>query len=139
MSVGETRIILTQPLLGWVGTGTRKVRWTPVRGGQAVTYPESGANAQSAPDPDCNEMITVTVGQKYSPPFSGRTPPRRDRQWIRTGRNHHDIALTDPRTQRRFWLNHDARFVPALFRLTDPVIAGSFRLLPPSTLIPSGM
>lgn len=113
------------------------VSWTPVRGGVPVTYPAPAKDSRSPPVP-LNEGISVEVGQKYPPPFLRPTPPRRDRQWAGPDGSHHDIALTDPRTQRRFWLNHDAYFAPALFRQTDPVIADSFRILLPTTPVSAG-
>ncbi len=110
--------------------GTQTVHWTPVRGGEAVTYPLYSNGKTPLSDPH-EEFISVVVGHAGDVPFLTSGFIRQDRQWAGKGVSHHTVLITDARTHFRFMLSHEDRNSPALFRQTDPVIADSFRVLPP--------
>jgi hypothetical protein len=73
--------------------------------------------------------VTVLVGK-----FQGAFPfeTRRDSQWIIGDTGHREISIVDRADHRRFLLLHDDRYHPDLFRRDAPVVARSFRILPPN-------
>ena len=61
----------------------------------------------------------------------GSNPLRRDTQWYGENGSHHHFTIIDKRSHMSFELIHEDRYIPALFKQTDPIIASSFRILPP--------
>ncbi|MBV9849508.1 MAG: M56 family metallopeptidase [Armatimonadetes bacterium] len=111
--------------------GTAPVPWTPVRGGKVIEARLQGATGASWLAPH-EEFISVVVGHAGEVPFPpGSRSLRRDTQWVGPNGSHHALAITDARTHLRFLLIHEDRYIPALFKQTDPVITSSFRILPP--------
>jgi hypothetical protein len=78
--------------------------------------------------------ITVMVGP--APLHSGRVlSGRKDSSWNQAPEHHHDITITDAHSGLKLTM-YSMQTIPAHFAREDPVIAGSFRVLPPGTQVP---
>ena len=106
--------------------GLPPVHWAAVRGQTPIPFDTAGPSARPAVYDEFCSLDVGNVGEVRFP--TGTTPVRQDRQW---GAGRHSVSLTDRHSHLRFYLTHSDGQVPTLFQQTDPVIFGSFRVLPP--------
>ncbi len=121
--------------------GTPSVPWIAVAGQTPVSYFVHGTQGTKWLAPH-EEFCTVLVG-RLGDVLSGRSGNlafprgnnllRQDTRWVGENGNHHALSILDKRSQLRFQFIHEDRYIPALFKQTDPIMVNSFRILPPGT------
>lgn len=136
---GQLRWPIGAHQCGWVHldcTGALPVPWAMVPGQTPISYSLHGENGTSWLAPH-EEFCSVVVGRAGEVRFpQGTNSLHSDTRWVGENGSHHALSITDKRTDFRFLLIHEDRYMPALFRQTDPVISGSFRILPPGVPTP---
>lgn len=110
--------------------GTQPVPWIAHSGQQPISYYQHNSSGVFWLAPH-EEFCSVIVGRARDVMFPpGKQFLHRDNRWIGQNGSHHDFSITDARSHYAFELIHEDRYTPALFKQTDPVIDGSFRILP---------
>ena len=115
--------------------GTKPVPWIAAKGQTPISYYSHGKQGGAWLSPH-EEFCSVVVGNAAPPLWQGPHPLEIDHQWVGENGSHHDFSIKDAHTRYRFEVIHEDRYTPALFRQTDPVIVGSFRVLPPGASVP---
>ena len=109
--------------------GTKPVPWIAAKGQTPISYYSHGKQGGAWLSPH-EEFCSVVVGNAAIPFWQGPHPLVIDHRWIGENGSHHDLSIKDARTRYRFEMIHEDRYIPALFKQTDPIITSSFRVLP---------
>ena len=109
--------------------GTKPVPWIAAKGQTPISYYSHGKQGGAWLSPH-EEFCSVVVGNAAIPFWQGPHPLVTDHRWIGENGSHHDLSIKDARTRYRFEMIHEDRYIPALFKQTDPIITSSFRILP---------
>lgn len=123
--------------------GTPPVPWIAVARQTPVSYyvhGKQGAQWLAPHEEFCTVLVgrlgNVILGRSGNLVFPrGNNLLRQNTRWAGENGNHHGLSIFDKRSQLRFQFIHEDRYIPALFKQTDPIMANSFRILPPGTSV----